>query len=130
MFERLHRQRRPAPPVSDDAFAVATQRDGDRCLVVPAGELDLTTAWQLEYELRRAEASDACQIVLDLRSLRLIDSAGVRVLLEAGARSRTHDKRLVLLRGVDGVQQRLEWSGLTTLLTFVDRDAVTSSRAV
>ncbi len=129
MFERLHGQRQRDPAAIADGLQISSQRDGDRHTVTAVGELDLATAWQLEHELRRIEATDAREIVLDLRGLLLLDSAGVRVLLDAGARSRAQSKPLMLLSGADSVQQRLEWSGLTTLLAFVDRNAAPSLRA-
>ncbi|MGI9082213.1 MAG: STAS domain-containing protein, partial [Thermoleophilaceae bacterium] len=51
--------------------------------VYVAGELDVATAPQLEQTLREAQ-SEARLVVLDLRELTFVDSAGVHVIVDAG----------------------------------------------
>jgi anti-sigma B factor antagonist len=51
------------------------------CVVRVAGEVDLSHEEELRAELRRAVASDAQAIVVDLTECEFIDSTGVRVLL-------------------------------------------------
>lgn len=109
-------------------LTVHSARDETRYIVSPVGELDMATAWQLERELRRVEASDAAEIVLDLRGVEFIDSTGMQPVLHASARSELHDKRLMILHGPDNVKRCFEISGLTTRLPFVDH-ATLSARA-
>lgn len=95
-------------------------REGDVYTVCPFGELDLATVEELERELLRAEASDADAIVVDLSGLSFMDSSGVRMLLEASARSRADACRLSLLRGVAAVERVLQISGVQDKLPFAD----------
>lgn len=97
--------------------------DGDTHLVAPAGELDHAGASTLERALRRAEASNAREIVLDLGGLELIDAVGVQVVMRAGARAGVHGKRLLIRRGPPGVHRAFELSGLTERLPFAQYTA-------
>ena len=103
-----------------DGLAVHCVDDGDTHLVAPIGELDLDSAALLERALRRAEATDARAIVLDLGGLQLIDSIGLQVVIRANARSRLHDKRLVIRRGPAEVHRAFELSGLADRLPFAE----------
>jgi anti-anti-sigma factor len=67
----------PAPE-----FSVTRRRAGDTVVVVPIGEIDLATVDALAAELAAAR-DEAASVVLDLRALSFIDSAGVRLVLEA-----------------------------------------------
>ena len=71
-----------------------------------------------EQELERVEATDAAAIVVDLSGLTFMDSTGVRLLVNAGSRSRAAARRLRLQRGPVAVQRVLELSGVATLLPF------------
>jgi anti-sigma B factor antagonist len=95
-------------------------RDGQRYVIALVGELDLDGVDRVAEHLRRAEATDATQIVLDLAGLQFIDSSGVRLVLEADARSRADGSRLRFIRGpaavqrvfvLSGLEDRLPWSG-------------------
>jgi anti-anti-sigma factor len=87
--------------------------------VAACGQLDLSTAWQLERELRRAEAADVRSILLDLSGLEFIDSVGMDVVIHASARTRHHSKHLMIRRGPEAVHRTFEVSGLVPLLPFV-----------
>lgn len=101
-------------------LTVRSQRDGVLHTIALEGELDLATAEQLERELLRVEGSDALSIVLDLSALEFIDSTGVRLLLQADARSRANSNRLALLRGPRAVQRVFELTGILDRLPFAD----------
>ena len=100
------------------AFSLRSTRDGDTHVIAPGGELDLESAHALDDELSRVEGTDAAQIVVDLRGLKLIDSVGMGVLIHAAARLRSHD-RLRILRGADNVHRPFELTGLASRLPFV-----------
>ena len=87
-------------------------RDRHRYVIALVGELDLDGVDRVSEQLRRAEATDATQIVLDLAGLQFIDSSGVRLILEADARSRANGNRLRLTRGPAAVQRVFVLSGL------------------
>lgn len=105
---------------SKDEFTVRCAREGDRHVVMACGRLDLSSAWELERELRRAEATDALEILVDLGGLEFIDSVGMEVVIHASARTRYHTKRLMIRPGPEAVHRTFERSGLTALLPFVD----------
>jgi anti-anti-sigma factor len=63
-------------------FTVARRRAQAAVVVVPEGEIDLATVDLLQAELDAA-AGESDQVVLDLRGVTFIDSAGVRLVLEA-----------------------------------------------
>ncbi len=101
-------------------FTLRSCRKGLLHTIAVSGELDVATAEDLERAIRRAEASDALSIIVDLSGLRFIDSTGVRLLHEAHARSRADADRLALLRGPAAVQRVLELNGLLDQLPFAD----------
>ena len=99
-------------------LSISSQRDGDAHVIGLSGELDLATAANVEQELRRVEATDASSIVVDLSGLTFMDSTGVRLLMQAQARSRADSDRLRLLRGPADVQRVFELCGVDGLLPF------------
>ena len=60
-------------------FSLRAERDGERLLVACRGELDLTTAPELEEVLGSADPNGELEI--DLAALEFIDSSGLRLLL-------------------------------------------------
>ena len=99
-------------------FSIRCRREGDREIVEVVGQLDLSSAWELERELRRAEATDAAEVVVDLTRLEFVDTVGMEVVIHAAARSRHHSKRLTIRPGPVAVQRTFERSGLAAVLPF------------
>lgn len=123
MFRRHPIMQSRRHELADDAeLTIHSARDRERYVVAPVGELDLATAWRLERELKRVEASDASEIVLDLSGLEFIDSVGLQPVLHASARTEFHSKRLMILPGPDHVQRCFEITGLTSRLPFIERE--------
>lgn len=111
--------------VRDDAtrfgfLEVGTERNDDEQVIALAGELDLDGAQRVSLELQRAAAADVRRIVLDLSNLEFIDSSGVRLIVEADARSRTDGAKLALIRGPRPVQRVFELTGVAERLPFSD----------
>ena len=106
--------------LAKDDFTVRCTRDGERHVVAACGQRDRSSAWELERELRRAEATDACEILVDLGGLEFIDSAGIEVVIHASARARHHSKRLMIAPGPEAVHSTFQRSGLASRLPFVD----------
>ncbi len=87
------------------------------------GELDIATAPQLAEMLGRAE--QRCQrVVLDLRQVTFMDSAGVHVILNASLRANAAGRRLVLVRGPAHVDRVLDLTIASDNLEIVDLDPV------
>jgi anti-anti-sigma factor len=102
------------------SLTMRSTRDGDAHVIALAGELDLAGADLLEGELQRVEATDAPQIVLDLRELEFIDSTGIRLIYMADARSRRDSDRLRIRRGPHKVHRLFVMTDLADRLPFVD----------
>ena len=101
-------------------LAIRSQRNGRVHVVQLIGELDMSSAKEFEDELKRVEATDAQEIIVDLSGLTFIGSDGLKVLIHANARSRDGGNRLMLVRGSDEVQSTFEMSGLLSRLPFDD----------
>jgi anti-anti-sigma factor len=115
-----HEHHQPQPDGERGPFSVHGERNGSQYAVRVSGELDLAARDELEHELRRAEASDADRILVDLTRLEFIDSSGLRTLLEAQARNRRDGDRLAILRAPSRVQRVFAISGLEKHLPFTD----------
>jgi anti-sigma B factor antagonist len=74
--------------------AIKSNRKGDSVIVAVAGEIDLSTADQLDGAIRQAEKTEISRIVVDLSAMSFIDSTGLSVLLEAIKRTRMDGNRL------------------------------------
>ena len=71
------------------------------------GDLDLTHAYTFDEEMRRVEDDGTSCIVVDLRELSFMDSAGVSRLMSARKRARRAGRRLVVVRGGRPIQRLL-----------------------
>jgi len=85
------------------------------------GELDLATAPQLARTLREAR-QEARLVVLDLRELTFVDSAGVHVILDAGIRCRRAGRRLIAVRAPSQVDAIFTLIGVTEDVEIFDLD--------
>jgi anti-sigma B factor antagonist len=83
------------------------------------GALDLTYAYRFDDELRHAERDASSCLVLDLRELDFVDSAGMSRILAARRRARRIGRRLVIVRGSKAVQRFLQVAALTEHFEFV-----------
>ena len=80
--------------VDDRTFAVHTESSEAVERVRVLGEIDLSVVGKLDSEMRRAEATDASKIELDLDQLDFVDASGVRLLLDLAQRFRRNGRRL------------------------------------
>lgn len=101
-----------------DEFEADIEVRGDDLWVLPRGDLDIGAAPELAETLRLAVASDAAAIVVDLRGLALLDSTGLRTLLEP--RAAEGGDRIVFVPGNEHVQGVLRVAGLLDKLPFRD----------
>lgn len=101
---------------ADEAeFRLVVTHHERRTVVELQGEMDLATA----DEVRRALAAQHGPVLVDLRELSFIDVAGLRVLLEADARSRSDGANLRFVRGAS-VRRVFELAGLPDQLMYAD----------
>jgi anti-anti-sigma factor len=83
------------------------------------GALDLAYAYRFDDELRHAERDASSILVIDLRELDFVDSAGMSRILAARRRARRAGRRLVLVRGSFAVQRFLQLAALTEHFEYV-----------
>ncbi len=80
--------------------------------VTLAGELDLASAYAFDRRLLAIEQEHARLIVIDLRGLTMLDSAGLARLVSAQRRARRGGWKLVLVRGGRAIQRVLQMTQL------------------
>ena len=83
------------------------------------GALDLAYAYRFDDELRHAERDASECLVLDLRDLDFVDSAGISRILAARRRARRAGRRLVLVRGSHAVQRFMQLAALSEHFEYV-----------
>jgi anti-anti-sigma factor len=105
--------------VSNPLELKVEQDDGVSRLVA-AGELDLSSAEQLEDELKRQEQGEPPVIVLDLRELTFMDSTGLRVVIAADTRARERGGKLVIVRAAEEVDRVFRLTRMDEHLEMVD----------
>ena len=75
--------------------------------VALSGDLDLSSAYRFDSELRRIERAGPDMLIVDPRDLVFVDSAGLSRLLAAHQRARRGGWRFGLVRGSEAVQRML-----------------------
>jgi anti-anti-sigma factor len=101
-------------------FELTVQQMGTGAVSVRLrGALDLAYAYRFDDELRHAERDATSCLVLDLRELDFVDSAGMSRILAARRRARRAGRRLVLVRGSSAVQHFLQFAALTEHFEYV-----------
>jgi anti-sigma B factor antagonist len=102
---------------------VCSWTDGglDAAWVRVAGELTVATLPQLDRTLREPQVQ-ARLVVLDLRELEFMESAGAHALVGHAVRARKAGRRLVLLRGPANVDRMLALTGCAGDLEIGDID--------
>ena len=76
------------------------------------GELDLATAYAFDRRLLAVEQQGPDLIVVDLRELTFLDSAGLARLVSAQRRARRGGWKLVLVKGGKAIQRVLQTTQL------------------
>ena len=84
--------------------------------VTLSGELDLASAYTFDRQMLAVEARQPQVVIVDLRGLTMLDSAGLARLVSAQRRARRGGWRLVLVRGGRIVQRVLQTTRLDELL--------------
>ncbi len=88
--------------------------------IVPEGELDVATAPLLDDALREMRRDRAGELVVDLRRLTFIDSAGIHLLLRWATEAGRAGHGLRLIPGAERVQFVLAMTGVLRALRFAD----------
>ena len=91
------------------------QRRASTLILQPTGRLDSLTSQDLQDELTRRLSDGDRMIVLDLKDLDYISSAGLRVLLLVGKNLKASNGRLALCALKHNVREVFEVSGFMSL---------------
>ena len=84
--------------------------------VALSGELDLANAYTFDRQMLEVEARQPTLLLVDLRGLTMLDSAGLARLVSAQRRARKGGWKLVLVRGGKIIQRVLAMTSLDELL--------------
>lgn len=99
-------------------FRVDLYPERDCVRVVPVGELDVATADELATKLYELREVGFQRIVLDLRELEFLGSAGLQLLVVEDGLARRDGHELTLIAGPPAVQRVIEMCGLLDHLRF------------
>jgi anti-sigma B factor antagonist len=100
-----------------EPFAVEVHRRDDVAIVQPSGELDLATVETLRAALDDIQGAGG--VLLDLRGLAFIDSAGLHLLWDLHQRALRDGFQLALLAPEAPVDRAIQLCGLDRTLPFV-----------
>jgi anti-sigma B factor antagonist len=102
-------------------LSLQTYEESESVRVAVSGELDLSSALVFEEELRHIEKErHPALLVLDLRSLKFLDSTGLRLILSAHSRAIKGGWRLAIVQGGETVQRIFRLTGVLERLNIVE----------
>jgi anti-sigma B factor antagonist len=108
----------------DEAFRCDVERDRDRVIIRPAGEVDLATAPIVEQAMAEARGSGFAHIILDLRQVTFLDSSGLRLLIAWSQSAKEDDFRLGIVPDAPAVLRLLELTDALRQLPIVAADGL------
>ena len=97
-------------------MTITQKKDGGKLTVELGGRLDTTTAPQLESELRPA-LDGVSELMLDMKDLEYISSAGLRVLLST-QKIMNKQGSMVILNANESILEIFEVTGFSDILTI------------
>jgi anti-sigma B factor antagonist len=92
-------------------FRVHITPDREQVIVRAVGEVDLSTANEIEGPVVELLNSGFEQVILDLREVTFMDSSGIRVLISGHQHAEVRGARLSIIVGTSRIRQTLELSG-------------------
>jgi anti-sigma B factor antagonist len=94
--------------VASKGFELTVQDNGEGTVqVAVAGAIDMSSAYDFDDALRRVERDAPARLVLDLRGLEFMDTAGLSRLVALHTRCRRASRRLTLVRGPRVIERLL-----------------------
>ena len=99
---------------------VEVERRDSRMRVELVGQLDLATAGQLRARLEELETEKPELLVLDLRPLEFMDSAGLREVIEAVRRARAEERRVAVVKAHGPIESILGITRVDEIAETVD----------
>ncbi|MHB8451134.1 MAG: STAS domain-containing protein [Mycobacteriales bacterium] len=94
-------------------LSVSTRTEGDRTVVIVAGEIDVYTAPKLREQLIDLVGAGSYHLIVDMESVEFLDSTGLGVLVGGLKRVRAHDGSLRLVCTQERILKIFRITGLT-----------------
>ncbi len=94
---------------------ISQDRSGDVLAVTPVGRIDAVTSDELEQAVLGLVAQGEARLVLEMRAVEYISSAGLRVLLQLARKQKKRSGRVVLSSLGPAVRQVFELAGFVSL---------------
>jgi anti-anti-sigma factor len=107
------------PAANPSPLQIEVVRMDDIALAMCSGEVDIDSAPRLEARLRRALDEGARDVVVNLRDVTFIDSAGITALLRAAENARWRYGHLFLTRPTAQAMRVLELTHSATRLRVI-----------
>lgn len=104
-----------------EPFSLAVVPDREEVSVVACGDLDVASVDAVEETVRDLQGRGFERIVIDLRRVRFMDSAGLRVLLSLRNDAERNEHRLTLVPGPPPVQRLFELTATRGLFDWRQR---------
>jgi anti-anti-sigma factor len=96
-----------------------TQLDAHAVCVEVEGEFDLERAYDFDRKLRAIEDDGVRTLVLDLRGVRFLDSAGLARIIAADRRAAREGRRFAIVRGCRAVERLFALTAISRQLEMV-----------
>jgi len=108
-----------------DQLRIVTREGADRLILELDGELDMVSSALLCESLAGADPDGLRSIVLDLRGVSFLDSAGLKAIFNARNAAHEQGRRFAVTPGSEQVQRLLSLTRLNEHLQTIDTpDAV------
>lgn len=88
-----------------------------------AGRLDATSAPEAEEQLKKCLDDGNNKLLIDMKGLDYISSAGLRVLLVVAKRLRQSNGKIALCQMVDSVKEVFDISGFSSIFNIFDTES-------
>src|SRR3954451_4442137 len=113
-----------ARPRRMSLLTLTTSQELEAVHIALEGELELSSALLFDEELRRTEHDAAADtVVLDLSTLKFMDSTGLRLILSAHQRARRAGRHLRIIPGGDAIRRIFRLTGVWKRLDIVEDGA-------
>jgi anti-sigma B factor antagonist len=100
-------------------FRFAIHSDRERIVIRMNGEFDIGVAGEVAAAVEELLDAGVGYVVMDLRELNFMDSAGVHMLISATQSAERRHSAVSLIRGPRNVQRVLELTAADSLFSFV-----------